>query len=164
MIHFTIPGAPVPWARARHGPGRHWTPAKQASHKEHIKVAAAQALIRYREKRNPHWVFPLNQAVLAGFAFYLKKPKTRQARDLYYPAQRPDLDNYGKLVADSLQGIIYKDDSQIVGWLPWPLSGKHYSESGKFGRTEVYILPLADLSDHTLGTLFDAAGVLRRLE
>ncbi len=163
MIHFTIPGAPVAWARAGQRGGRHYTPAKQESHKQHIKVAAAQALIRYREKDAQQWAFPLGQAVLAGFAFYLKKPKTRQARDLHYPAQRPDLDNYGKLVADSLQGIIYKDDSQIVGWLPWPLSGKHYSESVKFGQTEVYILPISELNEYVAGTLYDTAAILRRL-
>lgn len=33
---------------------------------------------------------------------------------VYRPAKRGDLDNYTKILADSLQGIVYSNDSQIV--------------------------------------------------
>lgn len=32
----------------------------------------------------------------------------------YYCKSRPDIDNYIKFVMDCLNGIIYKDDSQVV--------------------------------------------------
>ena len=31
-----------------------------------------------------------------------------------YPISRPDLDNYIKFVFDALNGVFYKDDSQVV--------------------------------------------------
>jgi Holliday junction resolvase RusA-like endonuclease len=33
---------------------------------------------------------------------------------VYRPAKRGDLDNYTKILADSLQGVLYENDSQIV--------------------------------------------------
>lgn len=31
-----------------------------------------------------------------------------------YPCKKPDLDNIAKIILDSLNGIAYKDDSQVV--------------------------------------------------
>ncbi len=38
------------------------------------------------------------------------KPKTSKRK---YPSVRPDLDNYCKMICDSANGILYKDDAQI---------------------------------------------------
>ena len=43
--------------------------------------------------------------------FFLAKPKKTKFN---YPAVRPDVDNYLKAVMDSLNGIMWKDDSLIV--------------------------------------------------
>jgi Holliday junction resolvase RusA-like endonuclease len=40
------------------------------------------------------------------------------------PTKRPDWDNLGKLVSDSLNGLAYKDDSQIVE----ATAAKYYSD------------------------------------
>lgn len=43
------------------------------------------------------------------------------------PTKKPDFDNIGKIVADSLNGIAYRDDSAIVdGWVR-----KFYGEQPK---------------------------------
>ena len=43
--------------------------------------------------------------------FYIKKPKITKNE---YPVTRPDLDNLQKSIWDAVNGIIWKDDSQIV--------------------------------------------------
>ena len=44
--------------------------------------------------------------------FYKERPKSL-AKRVTMPVQRPDLDNYMKLLTDSLEKYIYKNDSQI---------------------------------------------------
>jgi Holliday junction resolvase RusA-like endonuclease len=51
-----------------------------------------------------------------NLTFYYKRKKALKVEnaEIEYRSQRPDLDNLGKLVMDSLQGVLYNDDSQIV--------------------------------------------------
>jgi Holliday junction resolvase RusA-like endonuclease len=55
------------------------------------------------------------------YAFYgmpksaSKKKKAQMLEGTIRPTKKPDLDNVLKVIADSLNGIAYKDDSQIVG-------------------------------------------------
>lgn len=44
----------------------------------------------------------------------LQKPASRPKKKPCYPVTRPDVDNYLKLVQDALNGVIWKDDSQVV--------------------------------------------------
>lgn len=60
-------------------------------------------------------------AVIMDVVFYVKVPKgfsgkKRQAalNNELYPTKRPDRDNYLKLTQDALNGVVYKDDAQIV--------------------------------------------------
>ena len=50
--------------------------------------------------------------------FYIKPPKKYKKEDIekekYYPKTRPDLDNYVKTLLDVCNGIIFKDDAQVV--------------------------------------------------
>lgn len=52
---------------------------------------------------------PLRMAL----TFYLPRPKTLPKKVLHH-SKRPDLDNCIKAVWDSLKGITYADDSQVV--------------------------------------------------
>lgn len=45
--------------------------------------------------------------------FYLERPKTTPKKRVY-PVVRPDWDNLAKLLTDSLEKFIYKNDAQIV--------------------------------------------------
>lgn len=49
-----------------------------------------------------------------------------------YPARKPDIDNFEKFIFDCLNGIIYKDDSQICSCR----HDKRYSENP---RTEIEV-------------------------
>ncbi len=43
-----------------------------------------------------------------------KKKKAMMLAHLIRPTKKPDWDNIGKVVADSLNGVAYRDDAQIV--------------------------------------------------
>lgn len=168
-VKFTVEGEPVAWQRPgiswRGGSGRGFTHPKPEARKQQIAWAA-------RAGSNAAL---LTGPVIVGFAHFRAKP----ARGLDHPTQRPDLDNYDKLVLDALEGIIYSDDSQVVGTLAWPLHGKHYAGGkddplggeGK-ARTEVIVMtleefklsqkPLVFYGRHEEGLFFDPDDVVPR--
>lgn len=62
--------------------------------------------------------------------YSIPKSMTKKNRQLIeegklHPTKKPDLDNVAKIVLDSLNGIAYSDDSQIVKLNV----EKHYSEN-----------------------------------
>ena len=54
---------------------------------------------------------PIEGAVILICIFYLKKPKTVK-RDI--PHVKPDLDKLIRAINDSLIGVAFRDDSQVV--------------------------------------------------
>lgn len=75
----------------------------------------------------------------AHFVFYVRRPKGHfnakgqlRASAPYYPATRPDALKLARGVEDSLSGIVYADDSQIVN----ELLVKRYGEPE---RVEIWI-------------------------
>lgn len=56
---------------------------------------------------------PLEGALRMVLTFRLRKPKS-VPKSRIWPTVRPDLDNYVKACKDGLNGICYKDDSQVV--------------------------------------------------
>lgn len=61
-----------------------------------------------------------------------KKKRALMAEGLIRPTKRPDWDNVGKIICDSLDGIAYKEDKQIV-------SGSVDMYYGEVPRVEVRI-------------------------
>jgi Holliday junction resolvase RusA-like endonuclease len=59
--------------------------------------------------------------------FRIPRPKTVKRR---WPTARPDLDNYLKLLMDSLNGVLYGDDCQVVV----QYLRKTYCDPGENGR------------------------------
>ncbi len=62
---------------------------------------------------------PLEGPVSLGLTFYLPIPRHTAKKRLAglegaYMARRPDADNYGKLLMDSLNGVLYVDDGQVA--------------------------------------------------
>lgn len=67
---------------------------------------------------------PLYGAISVSVEVYIDRPKTHfgtgrnsdKVKDSSpkYPIGRPDIDNYIKFVLDALNGVFYKDDSQVV--------------------------------------------------
>jgi len=54
-----------------------------------------------------------------------KKVKQQMKDNIIRPTKKPDMDNVVKIIADSLNNIAYKDDTQIVSCIV----NKYYSES-----------------------------------
>lgn len=100
---FHINAKPVPLLRPRISDNRMYSPKKVTDHKELIK----------RDYRITHKNAPvLTGALKIEITFYIPKPKSAKKRK--FPAVKPDLDNYVKLVLDALNGLCYVDDGQVV--------------------------------------------------
>ena len=107
---FTILGKPVPKQRPRFSKNHTYTPKKTVYYERYVKEC-------YRSS---------NGLKMAGMVeiiidVYMKIPKSAKKSDRELmitnkkrPIKRPDVDNLGKSIADSLNGVAYDDDSQIV--------------------------------------------------
>lgn len=80
---------------------------------------------------------PLDMRIYAYFAIPAsasKKRRTQMLEGLIRPTKKPDWDNIGKVIADSLNQIAYRDDAQIVD----AMVCKFYAEQP---RVEIIIQP-----------------------
>lgn len=105
QFETTILMEPVGKGRPRvtfqHGRVHTFTPDKTSEAEDLIRLALLKNEIHF------HAGTPLEMELI----FYLPKPKSVKRQ---YPAVKPDIDNYVKLVMDSLQHFLYPNDSQIV--------------------------------------------------
>ena len=110
MLEFTVPTAPVAKARARSTrSGHHYTPQKTVDFESMVAWHARAAMAGK----------PLYEGALIVTLYYgIPIPKSLEPRikrgEIVYPTSRPDMDNYEKSVLDGMNGVVYKDDSQIV--------------------------------------------------
>jgi Holliday junction resolvase RusA-like endonuclease len=139
IAEFTVPGEPVAKGRARsfirNGHVAHYTPDKTARYENLVKMAASEAMAG----RLPSEA-PLNMEIVAfmGIAASWSKKRQQAARDgLERPTKKPDLDNIVKAVKDGLNGVAWKDDSQVVRLT----AGKFWSDKP---RVEVRIWEWAE--------------------
>ncbi|MBZ0073637.1 RusA family crossover junction endodeoxyribonuclease [Bordetella hinzii] len=125
-IVFTIPGAPQGKGRAKSSSRigrdprtgaprvftRHYTPEKTASYESLVKLAAAQAMAG----REPY-TGPIRMdldIVLPIPASWSGVRQRRAAAGEIAPTTKPDSDNVEKAVKDGINGIVYRDDVQVV--------------------------------------------------
>ena len=114
-VAFTVYGNPKPWTRAgtmskvkrKDGTIKH---LNSPIHFDRNDPTWTQAVrMAGEEHRLPELLTgPLSMSI----RFYLQRPKSKPKR-IEYPDVKPDLDNLGKLIKDLLEGLIYKNDSQI---------------------------------------------------
>jgi len=50
-------------------------------------------------------------ALKVEISFFIKPPKTVKRK---YPSVKPDVDNLAKSVLDGIEGVVFKNDSQII--------------------------------------------------
>lgn len=95
-IEFVVSGPPVPKARARvvRG-GRAYTPERSSAYEKHVRMAGFVAMRQLR-------LVPFTCEVKLSLAVYWPDKRRR------------DLDNIAKSVSDALNGIAWKDDSQVT--------------------------------------------------
>lgn len=137
VCSVTIPGKPVPWARAvdnASGIGRH-TPAPQRQFKKTIQQYLSFAAVP-RIVMQPNGV-PLNLACRIFLPFPDAASRAAAGAGPGYCTDRPDLDNWLKLPMDAMNGIVWADDCQVV---TFDGSGKWYSLSP---RLEIVVIRLA---------------------
>ena len=109
---FKIPGKIKAKQRPKFGQGRTYTPTDTINYENYIKIL-------YQQECKNHFTGPVKMVITAYFQMPASKTKTERAlakflTELPYPVKKPDTDNIGKIVADSLNGIAYKDDIQVV--------------------------------------------------
>lgn len=116
MISFLIPGPPVAKGRARAtiiaGRARMYTPDKTASYEGKTAYLAKQAMGGAGPMTGP-----VALTLLAVFAYPASWSKRRIAANVIKPEwviKKPDGDNCLKIVSDALNGVCFKDDSQVA--------------------------------------------------
>lgn len=82
---------------------------------------------------------PVKLGIKAFVQVPASKPKKWKASALYgaiRPINKPDLDNIVKHCCDTMNGVFWHDDKQIVEYLPF--TGKYYAEHGHYEITIIY--------------------------
>jgi Holliday junction resolvase RusA-like endonuclease len=125
MISFTVPGAPVAKGRARatmvQGRARLYTPDKTASYEGKAAYMAKQAMAGAHPLTGP-----VALSIRAVFAIPTSWTKKRLAAHAIRPEwviKKPDADNIGKIVADSLNGVCFVDDCQVASMVTTKIYG-----------------------------------------
>ena len=110
MIDFFIEGLPVAQGRPRFstrgGYARVYDPEKSRVWKKYVETLAVSHMKR-------HGLKMLDGALTAEILFYLPRPKSLPKKVKHH-VKKPDLTNLVKGIEDALNGVCYKDDSQII--------------------------------------------------
>lgn len=127
-VLIVIAGEPVAQGRPRlstaNGYARAYDPAKSRNWKQIASMIAGKEM---KDKKLMEGELSLSLRVFRSIPKSFSKKKTAPAIEgKVRPATRPDLDNYVKGALDAINGIVMKDDSQIVAFHE-PF-GKFYSD------------------------------------
>ena len=108
---LTIPGEPVAKGRPRVCKWGTYTPAKTVNYETLVKELFIME----------HFGKQLEGQIAMTVTAYFGIPKSASKRvradmlsGIARPTKKPDVDNLIKIIADALNGLAYKDDSQIV--------------------------------------------------
>ena len=115
LFSFDVPGPPV--GKKRHKNGQafgggmiHYTDQKTVNYEGMVKWVAKQAGVRMLE--GPLWMHITAFAPLPKSASKALRELT--ARGNAYFTTKPDWDNVGKIIGDALNGVAWRDDSQVA--------------------------------------------------
>lgn len=115
-VSFLVPGEPVGKGRPRIGKvGNHarmFTPAKTASYEGLIALAGTDAMAGRMLLEGP--VLVELRIVMGVPASKSKKWKAQALAGEVFPIKKPDMDNVIKAIYDGLNGVVWKDDVQVV--------------------------------------------------
>ena len=111
---ISIPGAPKGKGRPRFSRGGHaYTPESTRDYEDTVKAIWLNTLGKVTYTAD----IPLYCIITANFELPKSTSKKQRAEMLSgekRPIKRPDLDNVAKLVLDSLNGVAFYDDAQII--------------------------------------------------
>lgn len=113
-ILITVDGTPCGKGRPRfvRATGRAYTPPKTANYETILGWAAREAMNGAPPLDMPLWLEL--EAYMPVPGSWSKKRSAQALEGLIWPATRPDLDNLLKILMDALNGVVWRDDSQIV--------------------------------------------------
>lgn len=129
-IEIVAVGRPQPqgWLKAVTLPGRKFTVLVDGNKKlrawRKTVRKAAEAVMR------DHQPFERETPVVAQLQFCFRRPKSAKSRT--HPTVKPDLDKLVRGCLDSLTGVVWIDDAQVVR----VMTAKHY---GEFERVEIRV-------------------------
>ena len=114
-ISFNIPGEPQgkgrPRFSTRGGFVKTYTPENTASYENFAKVCYLNEFHDFKIK------VEIEAEIYAYFSIpknFSKKKRQLASYGEIRPAKKPDCDNIAKIILDSLNGIAYEDDKQII--------------------------------------------------
>lgn len=116
QIKFIIPGEPIAKGRAKFA--RHgnfvtaYTPEKTARYENLVKLAAQAAMADLPPAEGA--VFLVVRAFMTIPTSWSLKKQRAAALGEVLPTKRPDLDNIVKAIKDGGNGVLWKDDCQVV--------------------------------------------------
>ncbi len=115
-VSFVVPGEAVGKGRPRvstiGGHARMFTPQKTANYETLIAMAAQQAMAG-RELIGGPVLIEMKIMVSVAASWSKKKTAEALAGDVM-PTKKPDADNVLKAICDGINGIVFKDDVQVV--------------------------------------------------
>lgn len=116
MVAFHIPGQPVAKGRPKFARrGAHvvaYTPAKTASYENLVKLAATVAMCGLEPTAAPVALsVSLSMQIPASWS---KKRRALAASGAICATKKPDADNVLKALKDGCNGIVWRDDAQVV--------------------------------------------------
>ncbi len=114
-VKFTVLGEPKGKGRPRFSTqtGRAFTPKQTVNYETLIHT---EYMVQCKGFRFPDDAM-LDMRILAYYSVPKSGSKTEKAKKLantIRPTKKPDMDNVVKMVADALNQVAYKDDTQIV--------------------------------------------------
>lgn len=132
MLTFYMEPCPKAAPRTTFGDGSVHTfnPDKTTQAMAYIKAQAISWANQNGVKNFP--LYEPRLPLLMSATFVKSRPKSLPKK-VIMPAVMPDLDNYCKLLLDSLKGVIFDDDGQIVGMM----LEKEFVQPGGLPRVEV---------------------------
>ncbi|HBF7766709.1 TPA: RusA family crossover junction endodeoxyribonuclease [Clostridioides difficile] len=121
-VNFTIDGEPVGKERPRMNTyaKRTYTPNKTKNYEDYIKYLY-QSKVKYYFKGYIKMTLRCYYSIAKSNS---KKVKEQKRNNVLRPSKKPDIDNVVKIIADALNEIAYKDDTQIVE----VVASKYYSD------------------------------------
>lgn len=117
IIKFTVYGEPVAQGRPKlttiNGMARAYDPKKSRDWKDYVKLAAGEHAPQALLEGPLHLEVTIYRQTTKAISSSRKKAEAAEQGDIL-PVSKPDVDNYLKGVKDALNGVIWKDDSQVT--------------------------------------------------
>lgn len=113
---FTVPGDPVAKGRARafirNGHVAHYTPSNTVAYENTVRTMARQAMAGRDPLAGP--VALVVRAAMRIPGSWSRKRQQAAGLGTVVPTSRPDLDNLVKAIKDGCNGVVWRDDAQVI--------------------------------------------------